>query len=95
MIRLVRLTAAGQISLPADIRKQLGLRSGDFIAVELTEKGRLLLSPQALVPKEESFFHRADWQTAERDADDDLSAGLVRGPFDDVDRLLEDLKADK
>lgn len=91
MRALTKLTAAGQISLPAHIRKHLHLSAGDYLAIEVTEDGKLILSPQVLVPREESFFFRSDWQEAEREADADIAAGRVRGPFKDADELLADL----
>lgn len=91
MSNLAKLTAAGQISLPADIRKKLKLSPGDFLLIEVTDDGRLILSPHVLIPKEEAFFHQANWQQAEREAEKDIAAGRVRGPFKDADKLFENL----
>lgn len=89
---IAKLTSAGQISLPANIRKRLKLSPGDFLEIEVTDDGRLVLSPRVLVPKEEAFYYHADWQKAEREADADIAAGRVSGPFADSDHLLEDLE---
>lgn len=90
---ITKLTSAGQISLPTDIRKRLNLSPGDFLEIEITDDGRLILSPRVLVPKDEAFFYRADWQQAEREADADIAAGRVHGPFSNVDDLFEELDA--
>lgn len=88
---ITKLTSAGQISLPREIRKKLNLSAGDFLEIEVTDDGRLILSPRVLIPKEEAFFHRADWRKAEQEADADIAAGRVSGPFANVDDLFDDL----
>lgn len=45
-LKLVRIQEKGQITIPAEIRKRLGLEKGDFVAVLETPEG-LLLSPRA------------------------------------------------
>lgn len=44
-IKLVRVQEKGQVTLPADIRKRLGLKKGDLVAVEETSDG-VLITPQ-------------------------------------------------
>jgi AbrB family looped-hinge helix DNA binding protein len=46
--KLVRIQENGQITLPASIRKRLGLKKGDLVAVEETPEG-VLITPQALL----------------------------------------------
>ena len=46
---LVRIQDKGQITLPAALRRKLGLRTGDLVAVEETADG-VLLRPQRAVP---------------------------------------------
>jgi antitoxin PrlF len=43
-LKLVRVQAKGQVTLPADIRKRLGLKKGDYVAVEETPEGVLITS---------------------------------------------------
>ena len=45
-IKLVRVQEKGQVTLPAAIRKRLGLKKGDYVAVEETSDG-VLITPQA------------------------------------------------
>jgi AbrB family looped-hinge helix DNA binding protein len=45
---LVRIQEKGQITLPADIRRRLGLKKGDLVAVEGTPDG-VLITPQEVV----------------------------------------------
>jgi antitoxin PrlF len=45
-LKLVRVQEKGQVTLPAGIRKRLGLKKGDYVAVEETPEG-VLITPQA------------------------------------------------
>ena len=46
--RLVRVQEKGQVTLPTEIRKKLGLKKGDLVAVTETDGG-LLITPQEVV----------------------------------------------
>ncbi len=43
--RLVRMQQKGQVTLPAAVRRELNLKQGDLIAVEVIEDG-ILITPQ-------------------------------------------------
>jgi AbrB family looped-hinge helix DNA binding protein len=45
---LVRVQEKGQVTLPTELRKKLGLKKGDLVAVEETPTG-LLITPQKVV----------------------------------------------
>ncbi|MDQ3692732.1 MAG: AbrB/MazE/SpoVT family DNA-binding domain-containing protein [Chloroflexota bacterium] len=45
---LVRIQDKGQVTLPAGVRKRLGLKKGDMVAVVETSDG-VLISPQEVV----------------------------------------------
>jgi AbrB family looped-hinge helix DNA binding protein len=60
---LVRVKQKGQVTIPADIREQLGLDEGDF--VEVARKGESIV----LTPKEVVDRHPA--------ADDAIAEGLA------------------
>jgi AbrB family looped-hinge helix DNA binding protein len=47
-LKLVRVQEKGQVTLPAGIRKRLGLKKGDLVAVEETSDG-VLITPQAVL----------------------------------------------
>lgn len=51
---LVRLKDKGQMTLPADIRRRLGLEQGDVLEAELQD-GKVVLSPKAVVDREAVF----------------------------------------
>ncbi len=46
--RLVRIQEKGQVTLPAAVRKRLGLKKGDLVAVTSTPEG-VLITPQEVL----------------------------------------------
>ena len=84
-----KVTRHGQITLPASMRKQLGIEEGDLGEIEVVGETAVLV-PKKLVDKSQAYFWTAQWQQAEKEAEDDIKAGRVR-TFDSVDELLEDL----
>jgi antitoxin PrlF len=45
---IVRVQEKGQVTLPTELRKKLGIKKGDLVAVEETPEG-VLIVPQQLV----------------------------------------------
>src|SRR5690242_17089390 len=80
IMALVRVLRGGQVTLPAEARKVLKLKDGDYLDLELTERG-VLLKPVAVVDRAKAW--------------DDLGAILSRdkwvgpGPEPSDDELLE------
>ncbi len=48
---LVQLGKRGQLTLPSEVRRALGLKPGDALAVRL-EEGRVVLEPAVVLPVE-------------------------------------------
>lgn len=46
--KLVRVQEKGQVTLPAELRRKLGLKKGDLVAVVETEDG-VLIAPQHVI----------------------------------------------
>jgi AbrB family looped-hinge helix DNA binding protein len=46
--KLVRIQEKGQVTLPAEFRRRLGLKKGDLVLVEETPDG-VLITPQEIV----------------------------------------------
>jgi antitoxin PrlF len=63
------VSGRGQITLPAGMRKQLGIAAGSAVIVEERD-GALLLKPAAVM----EIDHYSDRQIADWDRDDALSA---------------------
>jgi AbrB family looped-hinge helix DNA binding protein len=65
----------GRATLPEVVRTSLGLRPGDFVLLERTERGTYELVPAALVPKDQLWFHHPDMQRRIRKAEADIAEG--------------------
>ena len=87
----VRIGPKHQITITKDIFEALGLRVGDFLDARL-EDGTILLVPQKLIPKDQAWFWTEEWQKGEKEADEDIRAGRLIGPFDSVKDLKKALK---
>ncbi len=46
--KLVRIQEKGQVTLPVEVRKQLGLKKGDLVSVTQTAEG-ILITPQEVL----------------------------------------------
>lgn len=88
---LTRVTRNGQITLPAALRRAVGIAEGDLVAVTI-EGDAITLAPKRLVDKSQAYFWSEAWQRAEREASEDISQGCMRS-FDDVEALITALEA--
>jgi len=93
MEQLVKITRGGQVTIPAEMRRQAGIEIGDYVEMRMVD-GRLVLVPKQLIDKDQTWFWTEEWQAAEREAEDDLRAGQVK-EFDTLDELIADLDADE
>jgi len=84
-----KVTRHGQITLPAPVRKKLGIEEGDIIEIDIVNE-KAVLVPKRLVDKNQAYFWTKKWQKAEKAADADIKAGRVK-TFDSAEDLLEDL----
>jgi AbrB family looped-hinge helix DNA binding protein len=91
--QLVKVTRGGQVTIPAEMRRQAGIEIGDYVEMRMVE-GRLVLVPKQLIDKDQTWFWTQDWQAAEREAEDDLRTGRVKA-FETLDELIADLDADE
>lgn len=51
---LLRILRAGQVTLPAELRKQFHLAEDDYVEVEAVKEG-ILLRPMAIVEREKAW----------------------------------------
>jgi len=84
-----KVTRHGQVTLPASVRRELGVEEGDLVEIEVIDD-RAVLMPKKLVDKSQAYFWTKRWQEGEREADEDIKAGRVK-VFDSVDELVKDL----
>ena len=85
-----KLTRHGQITIPASVRKELGVEEGDLVEIEVVDE-KAVLTPKSLVDKNQAYFWTKKWQDAEKEADEDVRAGRVK-VFDSVEELIKDLE---
>ena len=85
-----KVTRHGQITLPASVRKELGVEEGDLVEIEVIDDKAVLMLKK-LVDKNQAYFWTKRWQEGEREADEDIRAGRVR-TFNSVEELVEDLE---
>jgi antitoxin MazE len=93
MEQLVKVTRGGQVTIPAEMRRQAGIEIGDYVEMRMVD-GRLVLVPKQLIDKDQTWFWTEEWQAAEREAEDDLRAGRVKA-FETLDELIADLDTDE
>jgi AbrB family looped-hinge helix DNA binding protein len=87
---LSKVTRNGQITLPASVRRQLGVEEGDIIEIEVVDD-RATLVPKKLVDKSQAYFWTKEWQAGEREAEIDIKSGHVR-VYDSVKDLIKELE---
>lgn len=84
-----KVTRHGQITLPASVRKRLGIEEGDLVEIEVEDE-KAVLMPKKLVDKNQAYFWTKRWQEGEREAEEDIKAGRVK-TFESVEDLIKDL----
>ncbi len=78
-----------QITLPASIRKRLGLHIGDILETRLKDD-KIVIIPKKTIDAEQAWFWTKEWQTAEKEAEADIKAGRVK-KFKTAEELIKDL----
>jgi len=84
-----KVTRHGQITLPAPVRKSLGIEEGDLVEIEVIDE-KAVLVPKRLIDKNQAYFWTKGWQEGEKEADEDIKAGRVKA-FDSAEELMKDL----
>jgi len=75
------------------------------IPKKIAKKGELVLIPKKeyeklleiskIIPKEQLWFWTKEWQKREREAEKDIKAGRIYGPFSSGAELLKSLRSKK
>jgi len=86
----IKITGNGAITLPAEYRKALKLKVGDFVNAELQDN-RVVIRAARIIDADDAWFYTREWQDKEAEADDDIAAGRVAGPFATAEELRRDL----
>ena len=85
-----RLNRNGQVSIPASIRRALGLKEGDELGFEL-EGNAVRVSPVVSIPKDQLWFYTREIQKKIQKARKEIDQGKTRS-FSDPDDLVRWLK---
>ena len=86
----VKIGSRRQITIPAETIKRLGLNVGEEL--ELVERDEVIvLVPRKHVGDDQAWFWTDEWQQRIREAEADIKAGRVAGPFESVDDLIREL----
>jgi AbrB family looped-hinge helix DNA binding protein len=83
-----------QVVIPKEICDELGLQEGDFVEVTST-KGKVIITPKKVVDADEvlTAAQRALIDKRLAEAEEDIKAGRVSGPFATADHLKRHLDA--
>jgi len=90
-MQITRISPKRQITIPKEAFNKLHLEVGDFLEVDVTEEG-LLLIPKKLIPKDQIWFWTKEWQEKEKEADEAIAKGQVSGPFENAKKLVRHLR---
>jgi len=88
---ITRISPKHQITIPKEAFEKLRLEVGDFMEVDVTDEG-LLLIPKKLIPKEQAWFWTKEWQQKEKEADEAIAKREVSPPFKKADDLIRRLR---
>jgi antitoxin MazE len=83
-----------QVTIPKKVFEQLHLEVGDYLDVQATDNG-ILMVPKKLIAKDQAWFYTKEWQEREREADEAIRRGEVSGPFTTADALMAHLRGEE
>ena len=86
---LARLRKNRQLTLPARIEKSIHLEEGDILDVEV-DNGKIVLTPQRLIDKDQAWYWTPAWQAAEKEADEQIARGMAV-ESDSVEDMIREL----
>jgi AbrB family looped-hinge helix DNA binding protein len=91
---ICKLGQRRQVVIPKEICDELGLQEGDYLEVT-SAQGKVIIKPKKLVDADDMLTpaQRAVIDKRLADAEEDIKAGRVSGPFATVDQLKRHLGA--
>jgi antitoxin MazE len=93
-MQTTKISPKHQITIPKAAFEKLHLEVGDFLEVDVTEEG-LLLVPKKLISKDQVWFWTKEWQQKEKEADEAIAKGEVSGPFKSGPELVRHLRKNR
>ena len=89
MTSLVKLRSRAQVTLPKEAVKELNLREGDNLSVEV-DKGKVIITPVAVIPKDELWAWSPKIRSAIEKGKDEAKKGKLN-EYNTVEDLWNDL----
>jgi antitoxin PrlF len=91
----VKVRAKAQLTLPQEIRRALHISEGDEIEFSVHGDGTVTVRGCVSIPTDQAWFFSPLWLPGEREADEDIAAGLgtVHESADDMFSHLDALGA--
>jgi AbrB family looped-hinge helix DNA binding protein len=92
-IPISKLGQRRQVVIPKEICEELGLQVGDFVEVT-SAAGKVVIKPKKIVDADDILTpaQRAVIDKGLAEAEEDIRAGRVYGPFDSADAMLRSLR---
>jgi AbrB family looped-hinge helix DNA binding protein len=90
-MELVKVKRNFQITIPQSLRRLIRLVVGDYVEVDIQDD-TLVIRPVKVVHPDQEYFFTREWQEKEAEAEKDIAAGKVVGPFEDAHDALKALK---
>ncbi len=87
---IVDLKQKSQITIPKKIIEKLKLKVGDKISIE-EKGGKLILTPVAIVPRDQAWFYSPEWQEGEAAVDRQIKDGRIH-IAESLEKLFKDLE---
>ena len=72
---IAKVTRNYQVSIPKYVRQALGIKIGDMVSFDVQKNGKTLISPIAMIKKEQSYYWSPKWQKEMKQSEEDLRKG--------------------
>jgi len=89
MPSLVKLRSRAQITLPKEAVKELNLKEGDNLSIEV-DKGKVIITPVAIIPKDELWAWSPKIRSAIEKGKQEAKKGNLN-EYSSVEELWSDL----
>ena len=90
--QLIKITKNYQITIPAKLRQNLNIEEGDYLEARIN-KGIFMFKPKKLVDidPDQAWFWTDQWQKEEKEVEEQIANGEVKGPMK-IDDFINELK---
>ena len=85
----IQIRARNQITIPEKVLKELNLKQGDDLLVEL-KNGSITLIPAISIPRDEAYLFTPEWQADLHQAEKELAEGDY-SEAESVEEMLREL----